>query len=137
MPLVDVEMTDQEEEAILGVAPSGKYRLKLVAVRMDEGSGTNWFTSEKTGNRYMKVAFQINDEDPQKAVHKGKFPKDYNAVKGTGFMAMLRRAFPMACSGTMFDTDVAIGQHCIGKLKVNEYEGVTKNEIQALMPLKE
>ena len=137
MPLVDTEMTDQEEEAILGVAPSGKYRLKLVAVRVDEASGTLWFTSEKTGNKYMKVSFQIDDEDPAKLVHKGKFPKDYNAVRKTGFMAMLRRAFPMACSGTQFDSDVAIGQHCMGKLKVSEYEGVTKNEIQSLAPLKE
>lgn len=137
MPLVDTEMTEQQEEEILGVAPSGKYRLKLVAVRMDEASQSNWFTSEKTGNKYMKVAFQIDDDDPARVVHKGKFPKDYNAVKGTGFMAMLRRAFPMACSGSGFDTDVAIGQHCTGKLKVSEYEGVTKNEIQALTPIKE
>ena len=136
MPLVDMEMTDQQEEEILGVAPAGKYVLRLIAVRMTE-EGSPWFTSEKSGNQYMKVSFQIADDDPQKAVHKGKFPKDYNAVKKSGFMAMLRRAVPQACSGSGFDTDVAIGTLVIGKLKVSEYEGVMKNEIQALLPLKE
>ncbi len=136
MPLIDSGMTEQQEEEILGVAPKDSYILKCVAVRTAE-DGSQFFTSEKSGRVYMKVALQIDDDDPKKIVHKGKFPKDYNAVKGTGFMAMLRRAFPQACVGSQIDTDLIIGMRCIGKLKVSEYEGVVKNEISALLPLKE
>jgi hypothetical protein len=137
MPLVDTEMTQEQEEDILGVAPKDSYIVRCVAIRVNEETGTPVFTSEKSGKSYMKVAFQLDDDDPKKVVHKGKFPKDYNAVKGTGFMAMLRRAFPQACIGSQIDTDLLIGLRCVAKLKVSEYEGVTKNEISALLPLKD
>lgn len=135
-PLVDTEMSEQQEEEILGVAPKDKYIVKVAAVRVAE-DGTNIFVGQTSGNRMLRLAFQIDDDDPKKIAHKGKFPKDYNAVYGTGFMAMLRRAFPSCCEGPKFDTDAVVGMRCIAKLIAKEYEGVTKNEIQALAPLKE
>lgn len=130
MPLVDVEMTEQEADDILNPAPARRgYRLRVFGVRQTE-EGEYTFVSEK-GSRYEKVIFQIADEGP----HHGKFVKDYNNVHGTGFAAQLRRALPQAFSGRSMDTDLIVGMECLGDLRISEYEGIQRNEITKLLPL--
>ncbi len=136
--LVDTQMTYEEGEQIINPAPAGKgYTLEIAAFLVaDEGAEDKFlFTSEK-GSKMYKVRLRIA------AVPKGITGGDvhvgksmlFNAVLGTGFMAMFRVAYREAFEGKLLDTDVAVGLRAGAVLGVDSYEGVERNVVKKLYP---
>jgi hypothetical protein len=130
MPIIDTDMTLEEAEQQLAVAPRGRYTLELTGFKVGEdGSAERTFASGNTG---LTAMLRIAEGE-----QRGKLIKPYNAVKGTGLMAAFKAAFPKANVGRGFDTDVAVGMKCLADVKISVYEGLESNEVQRLYPLSE
>ena len=127
MPIIDSEMTESEVEVLLSPAPKGEYTLRLIKFQAS-ADGAVEMESEK-GNRYIKVAFVIEEGD-----HKGKFA-EYFAMKKSKEYAMLLRAIPEGLTEGKLDTDLAVNQVCTGYVTIDSYEGNEKNVVKRLKPL--
>jgi hypothetical protein len=137
MPIIDDGMTLEQAEEMLKAAPDATYKVVLTGFQPAEDGGPE--RTFQSGNTGYTVNFKITGEGTEltEGSQYGKLIKPFNAVKGTGLMAMFKAAFPKACVGTGFNTDVAVGMECLATTKKKEYNGVEQAEVQKLKRLPE